>query len=293
MTSPTTLAALLTKELRLRLRRERTIWVMIIYLLVMGLLGTLYISRSGGYNSASVSSLGTGLYALLVFVQLFLIMFITPAFTSTSINGEKERQTFDLLLCSRLSAFSLITGKLIAGLANALLLIAASVPLFSLVFFFGGVGPDQVLMATLIFIVTAILVGTFGLFCSTLLKRPAVSTAMAYMFCVIWVITPWLLSALLQLNAPFGGGPRANLLFIGNPILALLSTISFGGPSIGTSYPLFGINLAPWQTYIMVNLLLTVVLVFLSMWLVKPDPIGRLSRRMEKRPAKKKATATV
>ena len=37
-----TFAALLTKELRLR--RERTIWVLIIYLLVMGLPGLLFIA---------------------------------------------------------------------------------------------------------------------------------------------------------------------------------------------------------------------------------------------------------
>ena len=116
-----TFAALLTKELRLRLRRERTIWVLITYLLVMTLLGFLFISRTSAYNSNSVSTLGLGLYTLLVFVQLFLIMFITPAFTATSINGEKERQTFDLLLCSRLSAFELVACKLVAGLANAAL----------------------------------------------------------------------------------------------------------------------------------------------------------------------------
>ncbi len=52
-----TFAALLTKELRLRLRRERTIWVLITYLLVMTLLGFLFISRTNTYNSNSVSTL--------------------------------------------------------------------------------------------------------------------------------------------------------------------------------------------------------------------------------------------
>ena len=288
-----TFAALLTKELRLRLRRERTIWVLITYLLVMTLLGFLFISRTSAYNSNSVSTLGLGLYTLLVFVQLFLIMFITPAFTATSINGEKERQTFDLLLCSRLSAFELVAGKLVAGLANALLLIAASIPLFSLVFFFGGVGPAQVFQATLVFVVTAIVVGTFGLFCSTLLKRPPVSIAIAYMFCVIWVITPWLLSFLLQLSAPFNGSAQESYIFIGNPILAMISTFTFGvGPPIGT-VSLFGTSLAPWITYTIINLLLTIVLLLLSTWLVKPYPISRLSRLMEKRPRKVKAAATV
>ncbi len=288
-----TFAALLTKELRLRLRRERTIWVLITYLLVMTLLGFLFISRTSAYNSNSVSTLGLGLYTLLVFVQLFLIMFITPAFTATSINGEKERQTFDLLLCSRLSAFELVAGKLVAGLANALLLIAASIPLFSLVFFFGGVGPAQVFQATLVFVVTAIVVGTFGLFCSTLLKRPPVSIAIAYMFCVIWVFTPWLLSFLLQLSAPFNGSVQGSYIFLGNPILAMISTFTFGvGPPIGT-VSLFGTSLAPWITYTIINLLLTIVLLLLSTWLVKPYPISRLSRLMEKRPRKGKVAATV
>src|SRR6266702_7193497 len=226
-----TFAALLTKELRLRLRRERTIWVLITYLLVMTLLGFLFISRTNIYNSNSVSTLGLGLYTLLVFVQLFLIMFITPTFTATSINGEKERQTFDLLLCSRLSAFELLAGKLIAGLANALLLIAASIPLFSLVFFFGGVAPGQVLSALLVFVMTALVTGTFSLFCSTLLRRPTVSTAIAYTFCVLWMFSYWIIY-LLAIGSSFYGNSRwsvwIQLLYAWNPISALISTVSGG-----------------------------------------------------------------
>ena len=285
-----TFVALLTKELRLRLRRERTIWVIIIYLLVMSGLGFLYITRTNSYNAYTLSSLGTGLYTLLAFLQLSLILFITPAFTTTSINGEKERQTFDLLLCSRLSSFTLIAGKLVAGLTNAFLLIVASVPLFSLVFFFGGVGPEQVLNAALIFIVTAIVVGSFGLFCSTLLKRPPVSTAITYMLCVVWVLLPWVLAALLNLNSPLNGNAQVSYLFLGNPILAMVSTLDFIS---GLSFTFFGHAILPWITYIVVNLLVTLLLILASMWLVKPYPIGRLSRWMEKRPARTKKVAIV
>ena len=287
-----TFVALLTKELRLRLRRERTIWVIIIYLLVMSLLGFLFITRTNSYNAYSLSSLGTGLYTLLAFLQLFLILFITPAFTTTSINGEKERQTFDLLLCSRLSSFTLITGKLVAGLTNAFLLIAASIPLFSLVFFFGGVGPDQVVYAALIDSVTAIVVGSFGLFCSTLLKRPTVSTAVAYMFCVIWVVTPWVLSALLGLNSPLNGNQQVSYMFIGNPILAMMSTLDFGNGTFFNNFVFFKLSLSAWLTYIVVNLLLTLVFILGSMWLVKPHPIERLSQHMEPRPDATKNVAT-
>src|SRR5437764_6511115 len=223
-----TFAALLTKELRLRLRRERTIWVLISYLLVMTLLGFLFISRNNPSNGYTVSTLGYGLYTLLVFVQLFLIMFITPAFTTTSINGEKERQTFDLLLCSRLSAFELVAGKLIAGLVNAFLLIAASIPLFSLVFFFGGVSPAQVLSTVVVFVLTTIVAGTFSLFCSTLLRRPTVSTAVAYTFCVLWMFSYWIVF-FLRMGSSLPSSSRwavwIQLLYAWNPISALISTI--------------------------------------------------------------------
>jgi ABC-type transport system involved in multi-copper enzyme maturation permease subunit len=196
-----TFLSLLTKELRLRMRRERTIWIVVIYILLMGMLGWLsmnsYSNISGvGYQSNTLSNVGLTLYYLLSQLQLFLIIFITPAFTSTAVNGEKERQTFDLLLCSRLSAFSLLSGKLLAGLMNAVLLIAASAPLFSLVFFFGGVGPAQIVKALIVYVLTAVLAGTFGLFCSTIFKRPAVSTAVAYMACLVWIGLPIVINIL-------------------------------------------------------------------------------------------------
>src|SRR6266536_5632280 len=174
-----TFLALLTNELRLRMRRERTIWVIVLYILLMGLLGWFFISRFTNFNGTAgmtLNDIDTYHYMLLSMVQLFLNIFITPAFTATAINGEKERQTFDLILCSRISAFSLLAGKLIAGLVNALLLIAASIPLFSLVFFFGGVSPKQVLSTLVVFVLTTIVAGTFSLFFSTLLRRPTVST---------------------------------------------------------------------------------------------------------------------
>src|SRR5579885_3517390 len=197
-----TFLALLTKELRLRMRRERTIWVIIVYILLMGLLGWFFIGRftdyNGFYNSNGLSDTGVSLYVLLSMVQLLLIVFITPAFTATTVNGEKERQTYDLLLCSRLSAFSLVSGKLAAGLMNALV------------------------------------VGTFGLFCSTVFSRPAVSTAIAYMAGVIWLIIPLMGIAIDFIWAsvrPASSPNQFPFILVWNPVEALISTYptSYGG----------------------------------------------------------------
>jgi len=276
-----TFAALLTKELRLRLRRERSVWLIITYLLVLGLLGFGFLQRenafSGGYQGYLLSQIGAQLYALLSFVQLFLIVFIAPAFTATSINGEKERQTFDLLLCSKLSAFSLLAGKLIAGLTNALLLIAASIPLFSLVFFFGGVAPSQVLSTLVVFVMTALVAGTFGLFCSTLLHRPTVSTTAAYIFCALWMFSYPIVS-FLTLGNSLPRNSRWTLwiqwLNAWNPISALNSTVS-GGQGGVASFSLFRLHLAPWAAFTLVSLVVTIILFILSIVFVKPNPAGR------------------
>lgn len=281
-----TFSALLTKELRLRLRRERTVWVIISYLLVMGALGLGFLQRqnafSGSYQGYLLSQIGAQLYALLSFVQLFLIVFIAPAFTSTAINGEKERQTFDLLLCSRLSAFSLIAGKLIAGLANALLLIAASIPLFSLVFFFGGVAPSQVLSTLVVFIMTAIVVGTFSLFCSTILRRPTVSTSVAYTFCVLWMFSYWIVF-LLTIGSTLFNNSRWYTLFqwlnASNPISALNNTVN-GGQAAASTISLHHLHLAPWLIFTLVSFVVTIILFLLSMVFVKPNPFGRFRSRL-------------
>jgi ABC-type transport system involved in multi-copper enzyme maturation permease subunit len=280
-----TFTTLLIKELRLRLRRERFVWLIIIYLLVMGLLGFGFLQRanafSGGYQGYLLSQIGAQLYALLSFIQLFLIVFIAPAFTATAINGEKERQTFDLLLCSKLSAFSLLAGKLIAGLVNALLLIAASIPLFSLVFFFGGVSPVQVLSTLVIFIMTAIVAGTFGLFCSTLVHRPTVSTAAAYTFCAFWLFAYPVVSILTLGNSLLSKSRWyiwIQWLNAWNPISALNSAVSSGQAGVSSFY-LFRLHLAPWVAFTLVSLVVTTILFLLSIVFVKPDPLGRFLPR--------------
>src|SRR5207247_861175 len=113
------------------------------------------------------------------------------------------------LLCSKLSAFSLLAGKLVAGLANVLLLIAASVPLFSLVYFFSGISLAQVLSTLVVLVMTAVVVETFSLFCSTLLRWPTISTAIAYAFCALWMFWYWMMYY-LNTEGSAGGSSTGN-----------------------------------------------------------------------------------
>lgn len=283
-----TFTALLVKELRTHLRRERAIWTVVAYLTILGLLGFVFLLRanafSGGYRVYLLSQVGAQLFALLAFLQLLWVVFTAPAFTSTAVNGEKERQTYDLLICSRLNAFSLLSAKLIAGLANVLLLIAASLPLFSLVFFFGGVAPTQVLSLLVVYAMTALVAGTFGLCCSTLLKQPAVSTSVVYTFCVVWMFAYWIVYYIL------GGTSAANLSRIGwvqwlnawNPIAAMNSVVN-AGQSSAVTFALGRLHLAHWLAFTLMSLVATVILFLLSSVFAKPDALRRAQLRLSSR----------
>ena len=281
-----TFFALLTKEIRLHMRRERTVWIIILYILLLGLIGYLAVASASTNNVYSpYNNIGTSLYTVLICLDLLLTTFITPAFTATSINGEKERQTFDLLLCSRLSAFDLVTGKLIAGLANMLLLIAASVPLFSLVLFFGGVSPIQMLIALLVIVISAFMTAAIGLLCSTLFQRPAVSTAVCYMSIIFWLALPIFLYAIApasfstRMVVTSSAGtttpmlPPAPAILLWNPIFALLST--FPGSYVNSYYLLGSLQITPWLTYILCDVVMICVCFGLSLCFVKPFPFQR------------------
>jgi len=221
---------------------------------------------------------------------------VTPAFTSTAVNGEKERQTFELLLCSQLSSFALVSGKLVAGLVNALLLVAGTIPLFSLVFFFGGVSPQQELAALLLYLITALQAGAFGLFCSTIFKRPTISTVITYLCGAFWLAFPVIalyLSFILSRNNP-PSSTTLSLFFLWHPVTALIST--YTATSSGLTYAIGGIQIDSWIIYTCLSAISTIIFFALSMWAAKPHYRRRLhtkllSRKKEKR-VKDKATAT-
>lgn len=284
--------ALLKKELRLRLRRERTAWAIIIYVVVLSLLGWATLNqfmRADPYNPDNFGHAGLALYYLLSMVQLLLILFITPASTAASINGEKERQTFDLLLCSQLTRFSLLAGKIIAGLADTLLLVAASLPIFSFVFFFGGVSPLQILAAVLIYLVTALLGATVGILCSTLFQRPTPSVIIAYLAGAIWIVLPFIIAYLGFIGSPhyYADQNSTKFLFLWHPVMALVSTYT---PASTFSITIGTINFDIWISYIVISLVATVIFFMLSMLLVKPGPGRKFSIRHKRRQVQENAS---
>jgi ABC-type transport system involved in multi-copper enzyme maturation permease subunit len=115
-----------------------------------------------------------------------MLGFIGPALTGHS--SEREHKTIDLLRTSLLSASALVFGKLSSAVIFLLLLVFTAIPVQSLAFFLGGVGMAEMVISTLMLVVTAVFFCTLGLFFSSFSKRTLIQlcshTHQLYFYCV-------------------------------------------------------------------------------------------------------------
>lgn len=164
-------------------------------------------------------------YVGMAVIQAILLMFVVPALTSTAICAEREKQTLEVLLSTKMSTFSIIIGKLLASVSRVILLIICTMPIYSITFLIGGVNLGNILELSLFFIVTTIFVGSVGVFISTFIKTSRAATAITYgVVLFIFVVIVILAYIVLLLNS----SRVANIQDIKLPIFSYLSpTIGF------------------------------------------------------------------
>ncbi len=154
-----------------------TLYVLFLALVSIGALTTLQRAE------VSLANLRAGIetYIYLSVMQFFLIVLVAPALTSGSIAGERERQTLDLLLCTRMGALRIVVGKLFSSACFLVLMILTSFPIMAVMLFFGGITLSGVLMMLLLLSVTALACCSIGIFCSAVFKRTVTATVVAYL----------------------------------------------------------------------------------------------------------------
>jgi ABC-type transport system involved in multi-copper enzyme maturation permease subunit len=201
------ISAVSIKELRGRMRGRRAFVVLTIYLMLLGLFAfAIYVylkqqaatatlnnpgfPTDGGFpgwpsgqtlgNGTALSAgIGHGIFGGLLFLETLLVLVLAPAFTTGAISLEREKQTLDLLVTTPLSTLGMVIGKLMS------LLIIASIPLASLVFVFGAVGPDDLVRAYVFLFALAFGMGALGLFISALVRRTQTATVITFVLVLV------------------------------------------------------------------------------------------------------------
>lgn len=250
------ISAVGARESRWRMRGRRAFVVVTIYVTLVSLLvyavyqfmydQALMQARFGSdglsvdFVSGTVSAqIGQAIFGAILVLQTVLTIMVAPALTSGAISVEREKQTLELLITTPVSTLGLVVGKLFSSLAYVFLLIAASVPLMSIVFAFGGLAPEDLVRAYVLLVAVAFGIGSIGLVMSALVQRTQIATALSYLVVLGLTIgtlalhTYWMASTTEE-DGGFPRGLRTHhapeaILWL-NPLAADLDVVCTGTP---------------------------------------------------------------
>ena len=176
---------MIRKELLQRMRERRS-WVLpSLYLLVLGAAVVLayYLSTEGmpfAVDTRQGASIGVIVFLTVAYAQLTLLLLLAPVFSAGTLTIEKEQRTLAMLLTSLLSAGEIWFGKFISAVLFLVLLLVSSLPVLALAFSLGGVGPEDLLRATLMTLLVLACICAVGLYFSSTFRRSVHSTAVTY-----------------------------------------------------------------------------------------------------------------
>ncbi|MDW0109385.1 ABC transporter permease [Sporosarcina aquimarina] len=220
----------LAKELKLRFRSSKSFIGILLYLIAMCIFvfGFIYTTTSLSGTVYFKPSESVILFTFLTFIQLGLVLFITPGLTAGTISGERERQTLPMLLTTSQSSFQIITGKLLSSVLFLLLLIVAGLPVYSMVFLFGGISPVLFVKSLLFLIVTLLAIGSLGILFSTLIRRTTVSMIAAYGSMLFFTaVVPFLFLIVIQVNQLGAMGSTLSKSYLGHVLASINPEIFF------------------------------------------------------------------
>lgn len=257
----------LEKEIRLRMRSWRSPIALMLYLAAIGLLGFGFMFTMNSGIGADVISpeRSRNFFYFLSFSQLALISFMTPGLTSGAISGEREKQTLNMLLTTQQSSTTIIMSKLISSISFMLFIVIATLPIYSIVFLYGGISPTQLLAVFLFFIFVMVALASFSIMFSTLFKRTMVAVTMSYgLLLFIYGFTAFIA---LIIGALTTSDALPHFILGLNPVTALWSILD---PSANRLFLGDGERLHYWLIFIIVYSVLCALALFISIRYLRP-----------------------
>lgn len=119
-------------------------------------------------------------FCVMVWFEEIVIVFLVPALTAGSISIEKERQTLEVLLTTRMSTWQIVTGKYFSTVSQITLLVISGFPILCVMFLYGGINLFQMFTILAVLISSTMFFASFGIFYSALIKNTILSVILTY-----------------------------------------------------------------------------------------------------------------
>ncbi|MCB9848631.1 MAG: ABC transporter permease subunit [Phycisphaeraceae bacterium] len=214
-------------------RRTRHMYLRTGYLAALiGVLLWLLLLKTGqgSLSYRDLAAAGATAFEWSAYLQIALICLLAPVFMAGAIAQEANPRTWEILLTTPLSASQVVLGNFLGRMFFIIALLLASLPLFAITQYFGGVPGSSIFSSYAIALCFALLVGAIAITLSV--NRLAGQRAVFAFY--IAIVSYIAVTGAIDLKLRVAGGGQVTFLTPLNPFLALnalLSPSSYATPS--------------------------------------------------------------
>lgn len=173
------------KDVKVQSRSMKICWGVFVYDLILALvffLAMLVIQGNSRYSTDNIYSSMVWLYPVLGVTQLIVLGLVVPVRTASSISGERERQTFDIMMTTSMTPFSVVMGKVMTAIVQSMFFVVASMPIMALSFIIGGVSWSYLFWFLGIALLVSFFTASIGILCSSLCRKSISAVILSYVF---------------------------------------------------------------------------------------------------------------
>jgi ABC-2 type transport system permease protein len=195
---------MIRKELRQRMRERRS-WVLpSLYLAALGATVVMAYYFSIQQNSQQPlgdlqgAQIGITVFLTVAFSQMALLLLLAPVFSAGTLTIEKEQRTLAMLLTSLLTPAQIWWGKFVSAMLFLAMLLVSALPVLSLAFSLGGVGPEELARTTAMSLLILAAICSLGLYFSSVFRRSVHSTAVTYVAVIALTAITFIVYVMMQ-----------------------------------------------------------------------------------------------
>lgn len=182
------------KDVMVQSRSMKICWGVFAYELILALvflLAMLVIQGNSIYSTYSTDNIYSymvWLYPVLGMTQLVVLGLVVPVKTASSISGEKERQTFDIMMTTSMTPFSIVMGKVMTAIVQSMFYVVASMPIMALSFIIGGVSWGYLFWFLGVALLVSFFSASIGILCSSLCRKSISAVILSYLFYLVFFV---------------------------------------------------------------------------------------------------------
>lgn len=184
---------IIRKELKIAVRRKKILWGLIAYEGILIYIFSKALSVLRGMSIGRYQDFfGNLIVPLIMIAQIGMTALAIPVMTASSISGERERQTFDIMLTTCLSPMEIVFGKVFSAIVEFMLYVAAGIPITVFAYVRGGLSVWIPLLLFVVIFVFAVFLGSIGVFCSSVSRKSATSILWTFGLCFAICFLTWM-----------------------------------------------------------------------------------------------------